>query len=109
MSRLGITRADVIGIVHNHPAYEYSDYPELQRYPSGGDVPGGDWDAADWFVSGGAGGTGGSGFALYILDTGGHMREYQYDRKDYYKDLDQEQREAGVGLPDTMKDDGSSC
>jgi hypothetical protein len=109
MARLGIDRRDILGIVHNHPAAEYSDYPDIQRYPSGGKVPGGDWNAADWFVSGGAGGSGGDDFSLFVIDTAGKMREFRYSDRDKFKNLDFEERNRGKALPPEVESDGTAC
>lgn len=72
-------------------------------------MPGGDWNTADWMVSGGAGGAGGAGFALYVIDVDGVMREFNYANHDFYKSLTLEDRNRGVGLPDAVNDDGSTC
>lgn len=109
MARLGIGRGDIVAMVHNHPYDTYGDAPEVNSYPSGGRVAGGDWATADWFVDGGAGGPGGDGFALYVVDTANHMREFNYADRAYWKDLNYAQREQERGLPDVMRDEGGSC
>jgi len=109
MATYGISFSDVIGFVHNHPYDTYGGEPYLNSYPSGGTVPGGDWNAADWFVNNGAGGTGGQDFALYIIDPYGKMREYEYADRDAYKNLNYEQREQGEHLPGQVVNDGTSC
>lgn len=109
MNRLGIDRSQVTGIVHNHPYNTYGAEPEVNRYPSGGVVPGGDWSAADWFVNGGAGGSNGAGFSLYVVDTAGHMREFSFKDRNYYANLTRSQRANEIGLPDVLRGDGTTC
>lgn len=114
MAGNGVSMSQVIGLVHNHPAWLYGktlDAMAVNRYPSGGVVNGGDWNAADYMVSRGAGGPDGAGFALYVIDTVGNLREFAYSDRDIYKNLTKEERERenGTALPDEMKDDGSSC
>jgi hypothetical protein len=109
MTRLGIDFSQIVGWVHNHPTYRYGNAPELNRYPSGGAVEGGDWSSADWFVANGAGGPGGENFALYIIDTGDVMREFKYSDRSLYVNLDRDDRTDGKNLPDPVVADGSSC
>lgn len=110
MSDEGISFSQVIGFVHNHPSHTFGGYnAPVNRYPSGGDVPGGDWNTADWFVGNGAGGPGGENFALYVIDTDGQMREFDYSDKEIYKNLDASERRNGENLPGQVVNDGSSC
>lgn len=109
----GVSMSQVEGFVHNHDAWHYErSYEEgqLNRYPSGGaSVGGGDWAVADWMVSAGAGGAGGAGFALYIIDTDGDLREFEYSARNIYFNLDADERERGESLPPELVSDGSSC
>lgn len=109
MQTYGISFSQIIGFVHNHPIDSYGEAPYENRYPSGGDAPGHDWDGADWFVSNGAGGPGGENFALYIIDTRGDMREFAYSDRETYKDLDAAERRNGESLPGQVSNGGSSC
>ena len=108
MQQDGIEFSQVIGFVHNHPEQWYGGYnAPVNRYPSGGDVAGGDRNNADWFVGNGAGGVDGSNFALYVIDTEGKMREFEYADREIYKNLDAEERRAGESLPGQVQTDGS--
>ncbi len=112
MSQNGVAMNQVIGLVHNHPAYEYGATDQsaaINRYPSGGDVAGGDWSVAGYMVSNGAGGAGGADFAMYLIDTAGNLREFAYADREKYENLSAQEREQGEELPDAMKDDGTSC
>ncbi len=115
MSANGVSWSQVRGFVHNHDDFWYggSSFNEnVNRYPSGGpsDPQGGDWRTAEWMVNQGAGGpNGGYGFALYIIDTDGNLREFEYSRRSEYENLTNDQRNAGIKLPDEMESDGSSC
>lgn len=110
MNSHGVSFSQVIGWVHNHPTHTYGGpQADINRYPSGGDVPGGDWNVADWFVSQGAGGVGGEGFALYIIDTEGDMREFEYKDREIYMNLDATERGRGEHLPGEIVSDGTSC
>jgi hypothetical protein len=109
INRLGIQFSQIVGWVHNHPTYSYGNAPELNRYPSGGAVEGGDWNSAEWFVANGAGGPNGANFALYIIDTIDVMREFKYSDRAMYMNLDDDDRVDGKNLPDPVESDGSSC
>ena len=112
MSQNGVSMSQVIGLVHNHPLYEYGTTDQaaaINRYPSGGDVKGGDWNAASYMVNNGAGGTTGANFAMYVIDTAGQMREFLYSDRAKYENLSADEREQGDELPEQMKSDGSSC
>jgi hypothetical protein len=112
MTRDGIEMNRVIGFVHNHDAFHYGNSSEeraLNRYPSGGVLEGGDWNAANWMVSNGAGGNGGNGFALYIIDPIGQMREFHYADQSNYANLQRNERIRGDDLPHEMESDGSTC
>jgi hypothetical protein len=70
LTEFGITRADVLGFIHNHNASNYclgaSDYQEanqLNRQPSGND-----WNTRDWFIRGGASA---SEFTMYVMSCNG--------------------------------------
>ena len=107
MNTHGISRDQVIAFVHNHPAWVYASSPELaavNRYPSAND-----WGFAQWMVNGGAGGANGEGFAMYVIDTAGKMREFEYGDRSRYENLSQSQRERGTDLPAETRSDGSSC
>jgi hypothetical protein len=108
----GVSMSQVIGLVHNHPAYVYGQSDEsanVNRYPSGGVLNGGDWIAAERMVSLGAGGPNGANFAMYVIDTIGKVREFEYVDREIYKNLSKEERDDGDALPDIMMDDGTSC
>ena len=82
--------SQVVGLVHNHPWLIYgatSELALLNRYPSGGVLPGGDWAAATYMVSKGAGGAGGADFAMYVIDTKGNLREFHYSDHEVYEAL----------------------
>ncbi len=112
MTRDSIRMDQVIALVHNHDRFHYgttSDGRALNRYPSGGILEGGDWNAADWMVANGAGGSSGSNFALYIIDTSGQLREFHYTDRDKYANMSRDDRISGVDLPDEMESDGTTC
>lgn len=108
MTANGVSMTQVIGFVHNHDAWIYATSEQaalVNRYPSGND-----WNFADWMVGAGAGGTqGGAGFAMYVIDTSGNLREFEYSTEAYFKSLSQSDKEGGDGLPGTMHDEGGSC
>jgi hypothetical protein len=61
-------------------------------------------------VSNGAGGsTGASGFAMYVIDTDGDLREFEYSDRAKYEGLSRDDKVAGDELPDELEDDGTSC
>jgi hypothetical protein len=97
-----------IGLVHNHDLAQYgtSDAEALvNRYPSMAD-----WDFAEWAVGAGAGGSaGGGGFAMYIIDTKGNLREFDFADMAAYRGMDQPHKERGSNLPTPKRDDGTSC
>jgi hypothetical protein len=115
LQRLGVSWSQVVGFVHNHPQEIYgsnSQEEAANRYPSGGGVPGGDWNAAEWMVSQGAGGPNGQNFSLYVIDADPqepHMREFRYADRAYYETLTRDERIAGVNLPPILISDGSRC
>lgn len=103
LAEAGVSMSQVIGFVHNHPAWMYGGYgsaPEINRYPSVND-----WNAADWMVRNGAS----SDMALYVIDDGGTVREFEYQDQSRYRDLSDSQKESGRSLPEAMKKDGTSC
>lgn len=108
MTANGVSMTQVIGFVHNHDAWIYATTEQaalVNRYPSGND-----WGFADWMVGAGAGGgQGGAGFAMYVIDTSGNLREFEYSAESYYRSLSQHDKEDGDGLPGEMHDEGGSC
>lgn len=111
MTAHGVSMGQVVGFVHNHDQAHYSDTVTeelMNRYPSGGDVDGGDWNVADSMVARGAGGaTGSSGFSMYVIDTHGELREFQYSNRSTYMNLNADERERGVALPPELVSNGS--
>jgi hypothetical protein len=103
----GIPMSSVLGFVHNHPSWCYgssTDEEAINRYPSAND-----WGTAQNWVAAGAGGPGGANFALYVIDTTGDLREFNYSDRASWQGLDRDQRIEGVGLPPELVDDGSTC
>lgn len=103
----GVSMSQVTGFVHNHDAWQYgtsSFEANVNRYPSGND-----WQTADWMVGQGAGGAGGSGFALYVIDPDGDLREFNYGAESTYKNLTPDQKNSGSNLPQQLTPDGSTC
>lgn len=99
--------SQVTGFVHNHDAWHYGSSQEevdVNRYPSTGD-----WGFADSLVNDGAGGTGGAGFSLYVIDTNGHLREFDYTDRTALGHLTRSQKTNGTALPDETVSDGSAC
>lgn len=72
-------------------------------------MEGGDWSAAAYMVSQGAGGAVGLNFSMYVIDTQGVMREFEYSDPGSYEGLDEQDRASGQGLPPPLIDDGSLC
>ena len=60
-------------------------------------------------VSKGAGGAGGGGSALYIINPNKELREFQYSDSTVYKNLTTAQKENELALPNQLTDDGTSC
>jgi hypothetical protein len=107
MTNNGISFSQIIGFVHNHDAWYYAPTPDgaaINRYPSNND-----WNTANWMVANGAGGPNGDGFALYVIDTDGDMREFEYQDRATYQSLDGDDKKAGTDLPDETTGDGTSC
>ena len=107
MTTTGISFDQVIGFVHNHDAWYYgrsNEEADVNRYPSGAD-----WSTANWMVANGAGGSNGDNFALYLIDTAKVMREFEYEDRSTYQNLDRDDKIAGSGLPNATSSDGSSC
>ena len=102
-----VSVSQVVGLVHNHPAWQYGTSDSeaaINRYPSTND-----WNFAQSLVNNGAGGQSGSGFALYLVDTSGKLREFEYSDRSTYENLSVDQKERGVDLPPETTSDGSSC
>jgi hypothetical protein len=107
MKANGISFSQLLGFVHNHDAWMYGTSDSeaaVNRYPSDND-----WNAADWMVRNGAGGVGGAAFSLYLIDTSGVLREFDYEDKQVYTSLSKTDKEKGKELPEEMKSDGSTC
>jgi hypothetical protein len=107
LSANNIPISDVVGFAHNHDAWYYGTSPEeadINRYPSTGD-----WAFADSLVNDGAGGAGGAGFSLYVIDTYGHLREFDYADRTAFGHLSNPQKANGTALPDETVNDGSTC
>ncbi len=103
----GVSHSQVIGFVHNHPTYSYGGTDEavsINSYPSQND-----WGFADYMVAKGAGGTGGTGFALYVINPDKELREFHYSDAAVYRNLSTTQKENEIGLPVQLVDDGTSC
>jgi len=104
----GVAMSQVIGLAHNHDAWIYAQTDEaaaVNRYPSEND-----WEFAEWMVGLGAGGSAGAeGFALYVIDTAGQLREFEYGDRSFYETLSRPQKVGGNGLPDAMQGEGGSC
>ena len=109
----GVSFAQVLALVHSHPQQLYGDINtaegKVNRYPSGGAVAGGDWNTASYMVANGAGGPGGEGFALYIIDAKGELREFEFHDREKYMSLTEAERERGKDLPPETEDDGGTC
>ncbi len=103
----GVSHSQVIGFVHNHPTYSYGGTDKavsINSYPSQND-----WGFADYMVAKGAGGTGGTGFALYVINPDKELREFHYSDGAVYRNLSTTQKENEIGLPVQLVDDGTSC
>jgi hypothetical protein len=107
MADSGVTYADVIGFIHNHPAKTYGTTNEaiaVNAYPSFGD-----WGFMDYIVAKGAGGLSGDKLALYIVSPDKELREFAYPDRTKYKDLTDGQKIDEINLPAQITDDGTSC
>lgn len=107
MTTHGVSWSQVIGFVHNHDEVFYArslEEAHMNRYPSDPD-----WNSAAWMVAQGAGGPNGENFALYIIDTSHKMREFEYEDRSIYAQLDPDDKDRGSRLPDETVSDGSSC
>jgi hypothetical protein len=108
----GVSFSQIRGWTHNHDPFHYGEggeWGDLNSYLSGGNstVDGSDWAAADWFV---ANGVDPATFSMYVIDPQGHeMREFHYRDKAFWAGLNADQRKAGIGLPDPLVPDGSTC
>lgn len=103
----GVSHSQVIGFVHNHPTYSYGGTDKavsINSYPSQND-----WGFADYMVAKGAGGAGGSGFALYVINPDKELREFHYSDGTVYRNFTTSQKENEVGLPVQLVSDGTSC
>jgi hypothetical protein len=99
MSANGVTMDQLVGFVHNHDEWYYGGSEladNVNRYPSTND-----WNFADSFVNDGAG-AGTSGFALYVIDTSGQLRQFDHADESQYRGLTQDQQDRGTNLPGTM-------
>lgn len=107
MADNGVTHGQVVGFVHNHPTYAYGGTNQsvsINSYPSQND-----WRFADHMVGKGAGGPGGGGLALYIINPDKELREFQYSNSSVYKNLTEPQKTNEVRLPGQLTNDGTSC
>jgi hypothetical protein len=100
---LGISFGDIVAFTHNHDKEHYevgesfaerSQNRLVNRYPSDND-----WNFAREMVSRGAGGQDGAGFALYVIDTRGEMREFHYSNRSVYINMSLDDRKDGDNLP----------
>jgi hypothetical protein len=90
MTDNGVSYSQVVGFVHNHPTYAYGGTDKavsINSYPSQND-----WSFADYMVGKGAGGPGGGGLALYIINPDKELREFQYSNSSVYKNLTEPQK-----------------
>lgn len=87
----GVTAADIIGVVHNHPSAldmgnttsaHLNEFPSTDKYAA---VKGqSDWNTADQLVQHGADA---SQLTLFILDGNDTLREYNYADRDRYQNI----------------------
>jgi hypothetical protein len=99
MAANGVTMDQLVGFVENHDSAYFGTSgtdANANRYPSAND-----WNFADSFVNEGAG-AGTSGFALYVVDTVGQLRQFDHADEGLYKGLTQGQKDSGTDLPATM-------
>ena len=94
----GISWSQVIGMLHNHPtSYGFDDRSrDINRYPSGDQTyVDGDWGFGKYATDRGAS----SNLSIYVLDTQGMLREFNWADRDFYASLTRDQKDDGVGLP----------
>jgi len=88
-AQLGVSPANVVGVVHNHPRDVYNTSAQemqINLNPSNGD-----WATADSLVQAGANA---DLLQLYVVGTDGRLREFDYNNKSSYLP----RRVIGVGL-----------
>lgn len=79
IAKLGFAPAQIVGIMHNHPVYHYGNTQyeaDTNRNPSDND-----WATADNLVALGANP---AHLDLYVIDTTGKLRSYEYADKAKY-------------------------